>query len=201
MPSGTNVSGTCTQPMSMAQTPQQYILPSAFQCPPFMGNVTPVNTNSPTYLQSSANTQNDSVLQTMLSTIETIEQKMGQLGEIHTSVNKVTDRLDAMDKRLTEIEHSQQFIHVSDQHESLSTATAANKSDIQHVQSDVKRLYDENAKLKSANESLLDDAIDLKCRSMRDNLLFFGVPKPCINNNPLWREQSGKNQYACERGN
>lgn len=27
------------------------------------------------------------------------------------------------------------------------------------------------------NESLTDDVIDLKCRSIRDSLLFFGIPE------------------------
>ena len=42
----------------------------------------------------------------------------------------------------------------------------------------------ENELLKFRNETLAEDVIDLKCRSMRDNLLFFGVEESPIRPNP-----------------
>ena len=99
---------------------------------------------------------------------------MGQFGERQTSVNKTTGRLDGMENRLTEIEHSQQF--KCQRYESLSSCTTSNKSEIENVQSELKKLSAENTRLRASNVSLSDDVIDLKCRSMRDNLLFFVIP-------------------------
>ncbi|MEW8544154.1 MAG: hypothetical protein AB2693_11525 [Candidatus Thiodiazotropha sp.] len=40
-----------------------------------------------------------------------------------------------------------------------------------------KMLKDCNQKLKTNNESKQEDIIDLKCRSMRDNMVFMGIPE------------------------
>ena len=45
------------------------------------------------------------------------------------------------------------------------------------VQGELKKVTKENKDLKKKNESLVDDITDLKCRSMRDNLVFIGIPE------------------------
>lgn len=53
-------------------------------------------------------------------------------------------------------------------------------------------LQNENNELKLSNESLADSVTDLKCRSMRDNLLFFGIPEgPVSNYEVLTSNQTG----------
>ena len=116
---------------------------------------------------------------------------MGQFGERQTSVNKITGRLDGMENRLTEIEHSQQFI--GQRYESLSSCTTSNKSEIENVQSELKKISAENTRLQASNVSLSDDVIDLKCRSMRDNLLFFVIPKSTSTPDDMWSTQLQQN--------
>lgn len=80
---------------------------------------------------------------------------------------------------------------MGDQYDTISACTEANKHSISKLQDEVKSLTEANASLKSDNESFSESIIDLKCRSMRDNLLFFGVtegrrfdPVPHPKNNP-----------------
>ena len=74
---------------------------------------------------------------------------------------------------IDDMETSQQFI--SDQHDILKTKAKSTDKQVGEIRAEVTSLAVENAKLKSVNKSLADDMIDLKCRSMRDNLLFFGI--------------------------
>ena len=53
-------------------------------------------------------------------------------------------------------------------------------SDMKTLQNSVESLARENQQLKANKISITDDIIDLKCRSMRDNLLFFGIEEAPI---------------------
>jgi len=140
--------------------------------PYYMG----MNTTSPLMnsqnINNSQNVNND-VLQTILKRLDTMDAKLNRLDTIQSSVNNITHRLNAIDTRIGDMETSQQFI--SDQHDILQTKAKSTDKQVGEIRAEVTSLAAENAKLKSANKSLADDMIDLKCRSMRDNLLFFGI--------------------------
>ena len=55
--------------------------------------------------------------------------------------------------------------------------TETNTNTIAALTSELKTLKTTNTKLKEDNALFRDDSIDLKCRSMRDNLLFMGIPE------------------------
>ena len=105
-----------------------------------------------------------------------------KLAKIESNQNTFLVRLGDIENKLTqtnikvtEIENSQS--HLSHQFDDINSSTKMHKTDIQKLQGDVKNLTDENQSLKEANRKIKDDVIDLKCRSMRDNLLFFGIPE------------------------
>ena len=150
--------------------PQTYEMPQTLQYSPYSPYL-PGHPPSPQNIVQASD--NGHVLQTLLQKMENIERSVGQISEIRISVNKITDRLDSMGKRLDEIEHSQQF--VSEQYESVSTIITDNTREIKTLQSQIKSLSSENDNLKKMNTSISDDLTDLKCRSMRDNLIFFGI--------------------------
>ena len=169
----------------MLQTPGNgnFILPSVLQVPQYMMNSgSPVlnqsqNSNmcatmgavgSPTF--STDVLQN---LQSVMSKLQSIESKLGKLDLIQVSVQELTSRLNSMDVKIGEIEASQKFI--SSQYDDVSTATGKNSSDIGQLQSKVRALSNENSKLQSDKQQIQEDIIDLKCRSMRDNLMFYGL--------------------------
>jgi peptidoglycan hydrolase CwlO-like protein len=105
--------------------------------------------------------------------LERIDTKLDQLDSIQLAVHDITVRLDDMDSKICHIEKSQTFL--SDQYETISSCTNVNKKNIIQIQNDIERLKNENMSLHKANENYSEAIIDLKCRSMRDNLMFFGI--------------------------
>ena len=51
-----------------------------------------------------------------------------------------------------------------------------NKQQLKQIQGQLKVASDENKTLKSDNAVFQEDIIDLQCPSMRDNLVFVGIP-------------------------
>ncbi|KAL4236294.1 hypothetical protein ACF0H5_004681 [Mactra antiquata] len=169
-----NASTSQTTPSTPAgttpQTPQQVLFPHPFPYSPYV-----MNANSPTFSQQTQSMANPDSIQTIIQKLERIDSKLGQLDKIQSTVDQITTRLNTMETKISEIEHSQQFI--STQYESMSNTTDLNKQSINKLNSSVDKLIVENKDLKSMNESMADDILDLKCRSMRDNMLFFGIPE------------------------
>lgn len=165
------------QNLQTPQTPHQFAAPAGFPFSPYIGAFNPINTSSPVLasVQTQSTSNTELVLQTMLNKIEGIEQKMGQLSEIRIAVRDITTRLDGMNKKVTELESSQQFL--SEQYESISSCNDTNKAHIKELQTECTRLTTETARLKESRDSLAGDLTDLRCRSMRDNMLFFGIPE------------------------
>ena len=105
-----------------------------------------------------------------------------KLTKIESNQNTFLVRLGDIENKLTqtnikvsEIENSK--THMSDKFDDINSTTNTHTNDIQKIQGDVKKLTGENESLKLVNQKLKDDVTDLKCRSMRDNLLFFGIPE------------------------
>ena len=91
-----------------------------------------------------------------------------RLGHIENKMTETTIKV-------TEIETSQ--VHISQKYDSIDTTTKQNITEIHKLQGDVKNLQKENTTFSGQNAKLKDDVIDLKCRSMRDKLLFFDIPE------------------------
>ena len=66
---------------------------------------------------------------------------------------------------------------MSGQYDVIDKSVKDNKRDTSKIQDELKGLTKENEKLRKSNAALEDDIIDLKCRSMRDNLVFLGIPE------------------------
>jgi hypothetical protein len=119
--------------------------------------------------------QSSDILQSVLDRLEKIDSKLGHLSKIESKVDAINQRLNSMDYKITEIEKSQTFL--CEQYDSINTTTNLNKVSVEHLKEDVNKLIAENVALRQKNETLADDVIDMKCRSMKDNLLFFGIPE------------------------
>ena len=76
-------------------------------------------------------------------------------------------------KKVIDIENSQRFI--STKHDDLDSRTKTNKNDVKKLQVEVKTLQQANDELTMSNKKIKQEVTDLKCRSMRDNMLFFGT--------------------------
>ena len=116
----------------------------------------------------------------LLEDMELIKQKFDKIDKIEKTVNlinsKVNDletKMQGLETRLSENEKSCQFI---------SNANEENKKDIKSNKDElkgVKKRCDEVEKntntLKSSNLKLESKMVDLESRSMRENLMFYGI--------------------------
>ena len=100
---------------------------------------------------------------------------LSRLSSIEAAVAENKRMIENTSRKLTDIESSQKFL--SEEYDKLSKSADVNKRDLSKVQVEVKALSRENKELKSSNQTLAEDIIDLKCRSMRDNMIFLGIPE------------------------
>lgn len=107
---------------------------------------------------------------------------ISRLSNIETAVSQNKMMIEAASKKIVEIETSQNFL--SSNHDSIKKDVEVNKGNVTKVQASLKKLTEENKmlkdsnqKLKTNNDTMQEDIIDLKCRSMRDNMVFVGIPE------------------------
>ena len=130
---------------------------------------------APTYIPPSTNPwQHDfgNKIDMILSKISKME--MNQTAFL-TRLNDMENKMVETNKKVVEIENSQ--CHISEKFDDMNSKTKINTSDIHRLQGEVKSLTKANDELTKSNKKIKDEVIDLKCRSMRDNMLFFGVPE------------------------
>lgn len=114
---------------------------------------------------------------------------ISRLSNIEAAVSQNKKMIEASSKKISDIENSQKFL--SDSYDSVKSDVNVNKQNVVKLQADLKMLSDQNktladknkvladvnAKLKDDNGVMQEDIIDLKCRSMRDNMVFTGIPE------------------------
>lgn len=76
-------------------------------------------------------------------------------------------------KKLSDIEESQTFL--GNEYDTMKNTVDQNQKCVTNLQGEIKSLTKENKKLKTENSSIYEDVLDLKCRSMRDNIIFLGI--------------------------
>ena len=127
-----------------------------------------------TQYQHTPGVNNNDILFNILTSLESMHKKLGQIDTKQSSVRNITVKLVEMERTMRDMEDSQNFI--SGKYDSLSTHTRTNTNTIATLTSQLKTLKTTNTKLKEDNALFRDDIIDLKCRSMRDNLFELGMP-------------------------
>ena len=103
-----------------------------------------------------------------------MDAKLSQLSTIQTSIHDINQRLDSMDKRILDIEQSTVF--VSEKYDDLKKTSACHSSELSTLKTTISSLQNQNSTLNSSYNKLNHELIDLKCRSMRDNLRFLVSP-------------------------
>lgn len=124
----------------------------------------------------------------LLEEIKQIKSKMASIEKIEKTVNcinaKVSDletKIKHLDNRVSETEKSCQF---------QSSENESNKKEIKSAKTDLKQLKDKCANLEKNTKTLNDNSakvdsklLDIETRSMRDNLMFYGIPEEGENEN------------------
>ena len=118
---------------------------------------------------------NTDMLTKIMSKLDSLDTKLAQLDSIQHNVSKLNGRLDTIDQKISDMESKIRDIERSRDFDTQSV------SDLSKQQRELDSLINKMKKYEQdhqQNESSLKDEIqDLKCRSMRDNLLFHRLPE------------------------
>nr|XP_022312705.1 uncharacterized protein LOC111117757 [Crassostrea virginica] len=104
--------------------------------------------------------------QDIISQLGVMNQKLEKLDTIESSLSSMKREIKTLHTRVVEVEKSQEFISKSLEDNDKNTSQTLNDL------SDLKLALETSMK---ENTRLAENILDLQCRSMRDNLLFYGI--------------------------
>ena len=126
-------------------------------------NVPPPPSNPPSWMAD------------LIKDVKEIKLSMAKLDKIEQTVNmislKVSDletKVNSMDIKVNDVEDSCKFI--SSENDDRKKELEKTKTELKSLKSNCKTLEDKNSKLETK-------VVDLESRSMRENLLFYGIPE------------------------
>jgi cell division protein FtsB len=132
------------------------------------------------YPTSQPNFQAPPWIQDLTASIDQIKAKLDKLDLIDTEVKKIGAKMatvetsiTSIDSRVAAVEKSTQFL--SECYEGQKQHLANTAKSMSDIKKDINELHQSNEKLQRDNSQLHEAIIDLQSRSMRENLLFFGV--------------------------
>ncbi|XP_053384035.1 uncharacterized protein LOC128550067 [Mercenaria mercenaria] len=111
----------------------------------------------------------------IMQRLDSMDKRLNQLDSIQSSVKSITVRIDTFDQKVTNVETKIKEIETSHQFES-DTLEQLNRKQNEN-DSSLTKLRNIEAGQRSREEELQREITDLKCRSMRENLLFFYIPE------------------------
>jgi hypothetical protein len=139
------------------------------------GLINPGLTQTPQTPSSPLGAISSDIVSVLLQRLDSMDSKLAKLETIQTSVNSLNLRIQNMDKKINDLERkvldiersrefdSQTFTEISKQQKGLDTY--------------MKKMEKFEKEHKEMENALKAEIIDLKSRSMRDNLLFHKLPE------------------------
>jgi DNA repair ATPase RecN len=123
---------------------------------------------SPETSPRNVNSQSD-MMSIILQRLDSMDKKLSHLETIQSSVNSLTVKSDTMSKQINVIESKIQDIENSRAFDSsLLDSINKRQDELEKMIQSMKK-----SEQKSSEDDLKAEIIDLKCRSMRDNLIFY----------------------------
>ena len=104
--------------------------------------------------------------------IETIEKTVNM---INMKVTNLEDKVKSIDNRVTEVENSSSFL--AEQSDVCNQTLNSTKTELKKMKKIYDDLENEAKKIEERRTQMEDKLTDLECRSMRDNLIFYGIPE------------------------
>ena len=104
------------------------------------------------------------ILSKILTRLDTMDKKLGQLDTIQISVNKITDQVNTMNTKISGLETKMKTIEDSREFDSKS---------LDLLQAKQKQIDSIMLKMQKLEVDQKEKLLDLQCREMRDNLLFY----------------------------
>ena len=104
------------------------------------------------------------ILSKIFNRLDTMDKKLGQLDSIQVTVNKITDQVNTMNTNINCLETKMESIEDSRKFDSKS---------LDLLQAKQKQIDDIMQKMQKLEADQKEKLIDLQCREMRDNLIFY----------------------------
>ena len=118
----------------------------------------------------------------IIEDIKSIKRSVSKIESIEKTVNKISSKVETletkmktMDSKVTEVENSNKFI--SDEFDKTKQKHKSASDDVKRLNDKCKNFEVVVQRLESQNKNLGDKTNDLEFRSLRENLLFHGIPK------------------------
>ena len=140
-----------------------------------MQNVTGCFSPPPMQSVQSPTLMNTDVLNKILSRLDTIDNKLQRLDSIEKSVSEISLKVEDTDKKVAALESKMATIEHGLQFESDTLSEIEKKQSV--LQKDIQTLKASQQLLTENENKVKEQMLDLQCREMRDNLLFFNVPE------------------------
>ena len=128
---------------------------------------------------------NTDILNKILSRLDTIDTKLQRLDSIEKSVTEISQKVEDTDKKVVALESKMATIEHGLQFESDTLSEIEKKQAV--LQKDMQSLKVSQQLLVENENKVKEQMLDLQCREMRDNRLFFNVP-----------EERGETDSDCE---
>jgi prefoldin subunit 5 len=111
-------------------------------------------------------------IKSSLPKIENIEKTVNI---INLNVSEMEVKIKTLETKVTEVESACSFI--SNESDRQKSELKEAKTEVTRLQRECQKLQESVKKHESDKENITEKLIDLESRSMRDNLLFYGIPE------------------------
>jgi hypothetical protein len=170
--------GQCNYGFISPHSSQHVISPQSQQMS-FMQALNQATPGMPNYItlpqQMSTNTVTSDQFSSLLQRLDNIDKKLSTLNSIQTTIDKFTVHLDNLDKKIIAIATKMSDMEQSWAFESKRVDDICQKQmELDDLTFKMKRLEKEQ---KGKEREMHAGIQDIRSRSMRDNLLFYGIPE------------------------
>ena len=115
------------------------------------------------------------VMSLILQRLDVMDKKLGQVDSIQSSINNVTVKVSDIEVKVKELEKKVSALEDSRDFDSESVERMNSKQkEVDSLLKKMKTLETEQSKKES---DLKAQVLDIQCRSMRDNLIFYRIPE------------------------
>ena len=111
-------------------------------------------------------------IKTSVAKIETIEKTVNI---INLKMNELESKIQTIEHRVTDVEKATTFIN--EQYETQSNVIKATKDEVKCLEKSCNILKNNMQTLEKEKQSMNSKILDLEYRSMKENLIFYGIPE------------------------
>ncbi|XP_053375120.1 uncharacterized protein LOC123554108 isoform X2 [Mercenaria mercenaria] len=173
-----NSKTSANSPLNSTMSPHaaSFVFPMSSVPPNPFGVIQSPSSNPTQHSNQDLSLKLDNVL-SKLSKLETIESQqtliLSRLTTIEADIATNRSQISETKSQIQDVTNSQTFVcgRVDD----MLKTTDSHEKNLKKLQGELKVLTEDNKKLHKQNKQLQEDVTDVRCRSMRDNLVMLGI--------------------------